>query len=124
MRLLYWRSLQRLVTSLPHSHEREARMGLANPVRLGRRPSGKSLAAIALVLGLVALLLPAALGLATASAIEQEPIHVNFTLEGCRAAPDAYLPGTFTCPDAAYTTGNLAKGWNELDLVPHRLTTS
>ena len=53
-----------------------------------------------------------------------DPDHVNFTLEGCR--PDA--PKTFTgalpfvCDDSEYTTGNLGKFWNELDLVPHRLT--
>jgi hypothetical protein len=53
---------------------------------------------------------------------------VSFTLEGCRndGTPTITLPngdGKFICPDAAYTTGNLGKGWNELDLVPHRLTT-
>jgi hypothetical protein len=53
-----------------------------------------------------------------------EPNFVNTTLEGCRADTAAYLPGTFICPDGDYTTGNLGKGWNELDLVPHRLTTS
>jgi hypothetical protein len=51
--------------------------------------------------------------------------HVSFTLEGCRNDGSIVLPigGKFICPDAAYTTGNLGKGWNELDLVPHRLTT-
>ncbi|GGL10079.1 prealbumin-like fold domain-containing protein [Deinococcus radiotolerans] len=54
---------------------------------------------------------------------------VSFTLEGCRndGTPPITLPngsGKFICPDAAYTTGNLGKGWNELDLVPHRLTLS
>jgi hypothetical protein len=51
---------------------------------------------------------------------------VQFTLEGCRNDGSIVLPigGVFVCPDAAYTTGNLGKGWNELDLVPHRLTTS
>ncbi len=51
---------------------------------------------------------------------------VSFTLEGCRNNGGITLPdanGDFICPDAAYTTGNLGKGWNELDLVPHRLTT-
>jgi hypothetical protein len=50
---------------------------------------------------------------------------VSFTLEGCRNDGSITLPinGKFVCPDAAYTTGNLGKGWNELDLVPHRLTT-
>ena len=52
--------------------------------------------------------------------------HVSFTLEGCRNDGSITLPngsGQFICLDAAYTTGNLGKGWNELDLVPHRLTT-
>lgn len=51
---------------------------------------------------------------------------VSFTLEGCRNDGTIRLPNTagkFVCPEAAYTTGNLGKGWNELDLVPHRLTT-
>ena len=55
-----------------------------------------------------------------------EGVHVNTTLEGCRNDGTILLPigGKFVCPDAAYTTGNLGKGWNELDLVPHRLTTT
>lgn len=52
------------------------------------------------------------------------PSGVNFTLEGCRNNGGITFPpsGPFVCPDAAYTTGNLGKGWNELDLVPHRVT--
>jgi hypothetical protein len=58
--------------------------------------------------------------------------HVSFTLSACRlpdsnhdGIPDYLLPiaGKFVCHDADYTTGNLGKSWNELDLVPHRLTT-
>jgi hypothetical protein len=52
---------------------------------------------------------------------------ISFTLDGCRNDGSITLPnssGQFICPDSAYTTGNLGKGWNELDLVPHRLTTS
>ena len=55
----------------------------------------------------------------------------GYTLEGCQQdgphAGHISLPngdGTFICPDNAYTTGNLSKGWNELDLVPHRVTLS
>jgi len=52
-----------------------------------------------------------------------DPIHVGLTLEGCRN-PSVNLETTgFVCADADYTTGNLGKTWNELDLVPHRLTT-
>ncbi|HEY9238765.1 MAG TPA: hypothetical protein VIP10_08015 [Burkholderiaceae bacterium] len=53
------------------------------------------------------------------------PVGVNLTFEGCRNNGGLTLPdanGKFICPDAAYTTGNLGKGWNELDLVPHRIT--
>src|SRR5207245_1581300 len=66
-------------------------------------------------------------GLATATAQTFTPSNfISFTLEGCRNNGSITLPigGQFICPDAAYTTGNLGKGWNELDLVPHRLTTS
>ena len=54
-----------------------------------------------------------------------DPDHVSFTLEGCRNDGTIHLPinGKFICPDAMYTSGNLGKSWNELDLVPHRLTT-
>jgi hypothetical protein len=50
---------------------------------------------------------------------------IGYTLEGCRASANAYTaPGTYVCPDANYTTGNLGKGWNEFDLVPGRVTLS
>ncbi|MEP6680796.1 MAG: hypothetical protein ABJB65_04890, partial [Chloroflexota bacterium] len=53
-----------------------------------------------------------------------DPLHVGLTLEGCRN-PSVNLETTgFVCADADYTTGNLGKTWNELDLVPHRLTTA
>ena len=52
-----------------------------------------------------------------------DPLHVAFTLEGCRLENGAFIEATVTCEDAAYTSGNLGKEWNELDLVPHRLTT-
>jgi len=60
-----------------------------------------------------------------ASALVADPNQIDFTLEGCRntgALPPFPTGGPFICPDAAYTTGNLGKGWNELDLVPHRVT--
>lgn len=52
---------------------------------------------------------------------------MSFTLEGCRNNGSITLPdngGDFVCPDSAYTTGNLGKGWNELDLVPYRIVAS
>lgn len=60
-----------------------------------------------------------------------EPEHLNITLEGCRVDVGQtfliYPNGNLNpplCIDSLYTTGNLGKGWNELDLVPHRLTLS
>jgi hypothetical protein len=53
-------------------------------------------------------------------------VGISHTLEGCR--PTAQSPvtfpdnGPFICPDNLYTTGNLGKSWNELDLVPGRVT--
>ena len=64
-------------------------------------------------------------GLASAAPAPSGP---GYTLEGCQQdGPHAGhltfgASGPFICPDNAYTTGNLAKGWNELDLVPHRVT--
>ena len=55
-------------------------------------------------------------------AFATDPDHVNFTLEGCRLPVGATLPSSVICDDSQYTTGNLGKSWNELDLVPYRLT--
>ena len=72
-------------------------------------------------------------------AFEQPQMTVQFTLEGCRNDGNPTLidgsntlpnaEDNFTCQDpndlggndTPYTGGNLGKGWNELDLVPHRL---
>ena len=53
-----------------------------------------------------------------------DPVGVQTTLEGCRKDANFTFPdgGPFICPDADYTTGNLGKTWNELDLVPYRIT--
>ena len=54
-----------------------------------------------------------------------EPSGISFTLEGCRNDGAIVLPngaGKYLCPDGVYTSGNLGKGWAELDLVPYRLT--
>ena len=79
---------------------------------------------LALVIGLVTLALGAgALG-PVADSFAAQPDGVSFKLEGCRNDGTIVLPngsGQFICPDSAYTTGNLGKGWNELDLVPYRL---
>ncbi|MEY2417908.1 MAG: hypothetical protein QOG90_588 [Actinomycetota bacterium] len=81
-------------------------------------------AAVAVIAGMLTWLVPS---LAHAfSDPADEPVHVAFTLEACRLTAGTSLPiaGKFICPDAMYTTGNLGKSWNELDLVPHRLTTT
>jgi hypothetical protein len=84
---------------------------------------------LATAAGLTLLVSPAmtVLTAAPARAATGDPSGVSFTLEGCRNDGTITLPngsGKFICPTSAYTTGNLGKGWNELDLVPHRLTTS
>jgi uncharacterized repeat protein (TIGR01451 family) len=64
-----------------------------------------------------------ALALAFAGpAFATDPSHVSFTLEGCRLPVGATLPSNVICDDSQYTTGNLGKSWNELDLVPYRIT--
>ena len=46
-------------------------------------------------------------------------------LEGCRGSAAEYpANGPFVCPDDEYTPGNLQKLWNELDLVPFRVTST
>src|SRR3954467_8970556 len=55
-------------------------------------------------------------------ALATDPSHVSFTLEGCRLPVGATLPSSVVCDDSQYTPGNLGKSWNELDLVPYRLT--
>lgn len=72
------------------------------------------LAATAFVLAILAGTVQAAL-----------PSGVNITFQGCRNNGDILLPndnGEFICPDGVYTSGNLGKGWDELDLVPFRVT--
>ena len=75
---------------------------------------------VAMMAVLASLLLPV---LASTPASATPPDHVANTLQGCK-------PGTYTltpqphCADGDYTTGNLGKSWNELDLVPYRLTQS
>jgi hypothetical protein len=89
---------------------------------------------IAVLVGLVGVLALSTAGSASfvrpdgklaAAAALADPSGVSFTLEGCRNDGSIALPngnGDFICDDSVYTTGNLGKGWNELDLVPFRLT--
>ncbi len=68
----------------------------------------------------------------TAVGFTTPPPLGTVTIEGCRndgtiklpTTNNAYAQNLVVCPDAAYTTGNLGKGWNELDLVPFRVTTT
>jgi hypothetical protein len=83
---------------------------------LGSRTARRALVALAAI---------ATFGALPAVAGATDPSHVGSTLEGCKFSSTTVLPdgnGNFICPTAAYTTGNLGKGWNELDLVPHRVT--
>lgn len=85
------------------------------------RPAGRRPIALAVVLVLVAAFAPVLLTTSGAGAVKGDQITER--LEGCRASATIYpTTGPFVCPDADYTTGNLGSGWNELDLVPHRLT--
>jgi hypothetical protein len=68
------------------------------------------------------------MGLAGVS-LAQDSTFVSFSFQGCRNDGSITLPnpnppyaGQYICPDAPYTGGELGKGWNELDLVPYRLT--
>jgi hypothetical protein len=84
----------------------------------------RRLKALLTIVGIAAAVAPAAL-LTTRAAAAAAPSHVSFTLEGCRgSAGDFPASGPFICADALYTTGNLGGGWNELDLVPYRITAS
>lgn len=62
--------------------------------------------------------------LGTPPAQAAAPEGVQLTLEGCRKDAGFTFPdgGPYICPDSNYTTGNLGKTWNELDLVPYRIT--
>jgi len=71
------------------------------------------------------LLLLACVFLIPGQAIAADSVAVTYKLEGCRNNGSVVLPnggGQYICADSLYTSGNLGKGWNELDLVPHRAT--
>jgi uncharacterized repeat protein (TIGR01451 family) len=90
-----------------------------------RGPRRKHAVALLATLGLGLGVLPGVLMATAAPAgATADPSGVSFTLQGCRNDGSIKLPigGKFVCPDSAYTTGNLGKGWNELDLVPFRIT--
>src|SRR5258708_15275802 len=62
-------------------------------------------------------------------ALAQDSSGINYSFQGCRNDGSITLPnsnppyaGEYIWPENAYTGGELGKGWNELDLVPYRLT--
>src|SRR5215467_4261769 len=111
------------LTSVPGPAQFDRRRFMSSPLCLKRTCCP---AAVRALLCLFALILLAG----TASAQFVSPPSGQYQLNGCRNTGTITLPSTnnaegggFVCPDAAYTSGNLGKGWNELDLVPFRLTT-
>jgi len=84
---------------------------------MSRSMAAKFLFLIALMMGLAGV------------SLAQDSTFVSFSFQGCRNDGSITLPnpnppyaGQYICPDAPYTGGELGKGWNELDLVPYRLT--
>src|SRR5215469_15715436 len=97
---------------------------MSSPLRLKRTCCPATIRVLFCLLALILLV-------GTASAQFVSPPSGQYQLNGCRNTGTITLPSTnnaegggFVCPDAAYTSGNLGKGWNELDLVPFRLTTN
>src|SRR5438093_421382 len=77
------------------------------------------------LLGVALSLMFAAMSAHAVFTVYPAPNNVGSTLDGCKNDPLITLPnggGQFVCPDTYYTPGNLGKNWNELDLVPYRLT--
>lgn len=105
-------------------------MSMPDDSRATRAPRSWSravvaLSALAVVVGLTSQGVPAATAAPRPSAPTANPVSVSFTLEGCRNDGTIVLPnsgGQYLCPDGVYTSGNLGKGWAELDLVPYRLS--
>ena len=99
--------------------------GHASAGRRGRIRKG--LLALVGSIAVVASVLPATTQATAApnAQVAAEPSGVSFTLEGCRNDGSVTLPnngGQYVCSDGFYTSGNLGKGWAELDLVPYRVT--
>src|SRR5215210_1560516 len=81
-------------------------------------------AAVGALVALFALVLCGVLA-SSAWAAADPSNKISFKFEGCDLAAGESLPngsGDFVCADSSYNAGNLGKGWNELDLVPYRLT--
>jgi hypothetical protein len=82
----------------------------------GGRSGIRTILALSLIAGLFTVIAPTA-------ALATEPDHVSQTVEGCNLAKGTFDDSTITCTGAQAYTGGELKGWNELDLVPWRLTT-
>jgi hypothetical protein len=82
----------------------------------------KSKTSVVAMLAVVASLLLPVLSAAPAQAAA--PDHVNSTIAGCKPTAGSYqtTPQVICTNNGNYTTGNLGKSWNELDLVPYRVT--
>jgi hypothetical protein len=83
---------------------------------------GKSKVSIVAMMAVLASLLLPVLAATPASAVA--PDKVNSTLQGCKPTAGSYqtTPQVICTNNGNYTTGNLGKSWNELDLVPYRIT--
>lgn len=107
-----------------HSAGRASTTLNAGRHRIGnRRRAGRSARAFTAVGALVVAIAPALVYSAPA-ADAAASTGVSYTLSGCNNDGTITLPngsGQYVCPDSAYTTGNLGKNWNELDLVPYRV---
>jgi Prealbumin-like fold domain len=86
-------------------------------MRKGKRKTS----VVAMMAVLASLLLPV---LAAGPAQAVAPDHVSSTLQGCKPTAGSYQtsPQVICTVNGNYTSGNLGKSWNELDLVPYRIT--
>jgi hypothetical protein len=90
--------------------------------RTSRGSAVRVVLVLAMIAGLFTVIAPAAGAFPNAS---DEGVHVGLTLEGCNLDHGGVFDQSTTlCNDAGYTTGDLGKAWAELDLVPHRVTSS
>lgn len=99
-----------------------------SPGAIGRAPRARR--RVVSFLSTLAVVASGALGVAVVAApanAASPGTGTGYTLEGCRNDGTITLPdssGDFICQKDVYSTGNLGKGWNELDLVPGRVTLS
>jgi len=80
---------------------------------------GVRLSMASLLLGTAFAVVP--LAVAPIAVDAASPTGIDFSLAGCKG-DESMLSAAQLCPDADYTAGDLGKDWNELDVVPMRLT--